>query len=221
MKLIAHPLVRAVKFTGSTAAGRQVAGQAGAHLKKATFELGGSDPFVVLEDADMDLAVSKGYISRMLNSGQACINAKRFIIVDDVYDEFISKMKTHIAETCVMGDPNVKEVNLGPVVSQQQADKLRAQVKASEAEGCKVTKIDVNLEHMPKGGDTSCFYQPAVIENIVDGSTPTTDEFFGPVFSMFRVKSEADAITLANDTEWGLGAAVFSKDLDRAERVAK
>lgn len=159
MELIANPIVKAVKFTGSTFAGRQVAGQAGAHLKKATFELGGSDPFVVLEDADIDLAISKGYISRMINNAQACINAKRFIIVDEIYDEFVSKMKNHITETCVMGDPNVKEVNLGPVVSQKQADKLRAQVKASEAEGCKVTKIDVNLDNMPKGGvDTSCYY---------------------------------------------------------------
>lgn len=117
MRVIAHPNIRGVKFTGSTASGKLVAQQAGAHLKKGCFELGGSDPFIVLEDSDLALAVQKAYISRMVANGQACINAKRFIVVGKIYDDFAAKLKEKIEADTRMGDPMLKEVNLGPLVS--------------------------------------------------------------------------------------------------------
>lgn len=168
--VVAHPLVRGVKFTGSTAAGRLVAQQAGAHLKKGCFELGGADPFIVLEDSDLGLAVEKAYISRMVNNGQACINAKRFIVVEQVYEEFVAMLREKIITATVMGDPLRKEVNLGPLVSQRQADTLRKQVQDSKASGCKEVALEVDMKNLPSSNDTSCFFKPTMLENIAEES---------------------------------------------------
>ena len=186
-------------------------------MKKGCFELGGSDPFIVLDDSDIDLAVEKAYISRMVNNGQACINAKRFIIMDSVYDKFRDALIDKISTTKI-GDAMDSAVNLGPLAIKHLTEKLVDQVNDSVNQGCKKTYEGPEpISGDPRGN----FFKPVVLENIPTNSRAYCEELFGPVFSLYRVKSEQEAIRVANDSEYGLGAAVFSSDIERAEQVAR
>ncbi|GAB3685366.1 NAD-dependent succinate-semialdehyde dehydrogenase [Salinisphaera aquimarina] len=209
-----HPRVRGVTFTGSAATGRKIAADAGQHLKKTVLELGSNDAFLVLEDADIDKAVDACVTGRINNNGQTCVAAKRFVVVDAVYDKFrdayVEKMKQ-----VEFGDPSDKNTALGPLAREDLRDKLHAQVKESVANGATCTI----------GGEVpdveGFFYPTTVLENVRPGMPAYDGELFGPVASLIRAKDEADAIRIANDSVYGLGGGIFSKDEDRAVRLAR
>lgn len=211
--LIADPRIRAVTVTGSVKAGRAVAQQAGAQGKKVVLELGGSDPFVVLEDADIAKAVQLGVTSRYSNNAQSCIAAKRFLVAEQVADAFI-KAFVEQASALKVGDPMLADTKLGP---QARAD-LRAtterQVGEAVAAGGRVLTGGKPLD------GRGFFYPPTVLVDVPHDAPVAREEFFGPVAMIFTFKTEEEAVRLANDTEFGLGAAVWSKDAARANAVA-
>jgi len=212
--VIEHPLVRAVTLTGSTPAGKAVAAQAGAVLKKTVLELGGSDPYLVLEDADLDQAAPICARSRLINGGQSCIAAKRFIVVEPTLagftERFVSFMKAQ-----KVGDPLVPGTDVGPLARHDLRDELHRQVVASVERGARVLLGG----EVPEG--RGAFYPPTVLTDVRPGMPAYDDELFGPVAAIIRAKDEQDAIRIANDSPFGLGAAVFTRDPDRGERVAR
>jgi len=211
--VIRNPLVAAVTITSSVNAGRAVAGEAGKVLKKCVLELGGSDPFIVLEDADIDKAVQVGIVGRFQNSGQSCIAAKRFIIVDAVYDEFETRFVAAV-RALKMGDPMEDGVYIGPLARRDLRDTLHEQVRRSVAAGARVL-----VGGEPPTGP-GAFYPPTVLADVRPGMPAWSEELFGPVATLIRVKDEQEAIAAANATEFGLGGAVWTQDLARGERIA-
>jgi succinate-semialdehyde dehydrogenase/glutarate-semialdehyde dehydrogenase len=213
-EIIRHDKIKAVTLTGSTVAGRSVAGIAGSVLKKSVLELGGSDPYIILEDADLDKAAETCVNSRLINSGQSCIAAKRFIVVNQVYRKFeelfVEKMRSKI-----MGDPRKEETNVGPQARDDLREDLHKQVMKSVKYGAKVL-IGGNI---PK--DKGAFYPPTILSNIKPEMPAYKEELFGPVASLIKAKDEKDAIRIANDTIFGLGAAVFTQNSARGERIAR
>ena len=212
-EVIRNPLVAAVTITSSVAAGRAVAGEAGKVLKKCVLELGGSDPFIVLEDADIDKAVEVGIVGRFQNSGQSCIAAKRFIVVAAVYEEFERKFVARVREL-EMGDPMQEGVYVGPLARRDLRDGLHDQVSRSVAAGAKLL---VGGE-VPEG--PGAFYPPTVLAGVREGMAAWSEELFGPVATLIRVRDEREAIEVANATEFGLGGAVWTRDVARGERIA-
>ena len=212
--VIEHPLVRAVTLTGSTPAGMAVASQAGAVLKKTVLELGGSDPYVVLEDADLDQAVQTCVNSRLINAGQSCIAAKRFIVVEPVRAAFTERFVA-LMKTKKMGDPLKEGTDVGPQARHNLRDDLHKQVLASVERGAKLL---LGGEVPPGAG---AYYPPTVLADVKPGMPAYDDELFGPVAAIIGAKNEEDAVRIANDTIFGLGAAVFTKDTERGERVAR
>ncbi len=211
-RAIAHPSVVAVTLTGSERAGSSVAEQAGRALKKVVLELGGSDPFIVLADADLARAASTAAAARLLNSGQSCIAAKRFIVVEQVADRFIELFVAEVKRR-KLGDPLDVDTQIGPQARLDLRDNLHRQVTESLARGAKV----LCGAQLPAG--KGAFYPPTVLE--AEKGTPVFDEeTFGPVAAVTRAKSEEDAIALANDTPYGLGASLWTADRARAERLA-
>ena len=211
--LIEHPRVRAVAFTGSTPVGKMIGAQAGALLKPCVLELGGSDPYIVLEDANLELAASACSAGRLLNAGQSCIGAKRFLVHEAVHDEFVAKLAAVMGER-VMGDPLDAATTLGPMASHRQRDALHAQVSASVAAGAEVV-IGGEVPDSP-----AAFYPPTVLTNVLHDTPAFCEETFGPVASVIKVRDEAHAIQVANEgSDFGLGGAVFTADLARGERV--
>ncbi|GAA2547697.1 NAD-dependent succinate-semialdehyde dehydrogenase [Mycolicibacterium diernhoferi] len=208
--VIADPRVRGVSLTGSGRAGSAVAKLAGEHLKKVVLELGGSDPFLVLSTDDMDSLVTKAVAARMYNSGQACNAAKRFIVADHLYDEFLEKFVAGMS-TFTPGDPFDPATKLGPLCSVEAAERLEAQVNRAVQEGAKVEL---------GGQRDGAFFPPTVLTNVRRDGSAYAEEFFGPVAQVFRARDEAEAVELANDTEFGLGSFVFTDDPVQAERVA-
>jgi succinate-semialdehyde dehydrogenase/glutarate-semialdehyde dehydrogenase len=212
--VIEHPLVRAVTLTGSTPAGKAVASQAGAVLKKTVLELGGSDPYLVLEDADLDHTVSVCARSRLINSGQSCIAAKRFIVVEPIHaaftDRFVEFMRTQS-----MGDPLAAGTDVGPQARHDLRDALHQQVLDSITRGARLLLGG----KVPAG--RGAYYPPTVLADVTPGMPAYDDELFGPVAAVIRAKDEQDAIRIANDSVFGLGAAVFTRDVERGERVAR
>ncbi len=212
-ELIANPIIKAISLTGSEKAGASVAAAAGKNLKKSVLELGGSDPFIVLEDAEMDKTVNWAIYGRMQNCGQACIAAKRFIVMDKVYDEFLSKFKAGL-EQMQPGDPMVKETKLGPLSSKSGLEGLEEQIEKSVKAGAKLLTGGKRFDR--KG----YFMQPTILEDVPKDAVAYHEELFGPVATVFRVKSEEEAIALANDTRFGLGASIFTADEKRGQQMA-
>lgn len=212
--VIENPLVKAVTLTGSTPAGKAVARKAGEMLKKTVLELGGSDPYIILEDADLEEAVNTCVFSRLINSGQSCISAKRFIVVEKVLDDFetmyVEKMKT-----MKMGDPLDEENVVGPQAREDLRDELHEQViKSIEKGAC--LKLGGKIP-----GGKGAFYPPTVLTDVKKGMPAYDEELFGPVAAIIPVKDEEEAIRVANDSIFGLGAAVFTKDIEKGTRLAE
>lgn len=212
--VIAHPRVKAITLTGSDGAGRSVAAEAGKQLKKCVLELGGSDPYLILADADIDLAVKTCVQSRLINAGQSCIAAKRFIIVPEVYDAF-AKQFVQAMHAIGMGDPSSPDTGIGPLARLDLRDDLHDQVVRSVAMGAKILLGG----RIPIG--EGAFYPPTVLGNVTPDMPAFEEELFGPVAPLIRAESEEHAIALANDSVFGLGAAVFSKDQEKAKRIAQ
>lgn len=211
--LIAHRAVRAVTFTGSPAGGRAVAATAGHQLKKTVLELGGSDPYVVLADADLDVAAGACVSSRLINSGQSCVAAKRFIVDRTVADDFLQRVVEGMAQA-VVGDPMVEQTTVGPLAREDLRATLDDQVQRSVAQGASC--ILGGQVHPGPGW----FYQPTVLTDITPGMPAYEEELFGPVAVVITAEDTADAVRIANDSAYGLGAAVFSTDTARARQIA-
>jgi succinate-semialdehyde dehydrogenase/glutarate-semialdehyde dehydrogenase len=213
-KVIEHPHVAAVTLTGSTPAGRAVAGKAGAALKKTVLELGGSDPYLILEDADLDAAVATCVDSRLINSGQSCIAAKRFLfprgLGADVERRFVAAMRAK-----VVGDPMREGTDVGPLARRDLRDQLHEQVEASRRAGARCLLGG----ELPAG--PGAFYPPTVLADVAPGMPAYEEELFGPVAALIPVADEDDAVRVANDSVFGLGAAVFTRDARRGEAVAR
>ena len=213
-QVIDDPRIRGVALTGSEAAGAVVAARAGQNLKKTTMELGGSDAFIVLEDADLAQAVKCAVAGRMGNSGQACTASKRFIVVETLADEFLAQFKSALAQF-KPGDPMDAQTTLAPLSSEGALKNLLDQVTRSIEQGAKAVMGGARLDH------PGAFMQPTILTGI-DASNPAyKEEFFGPVALMFRVPDEAAAVALANDSPFGLGGSVFTRDIERGKRVAR
>jgi succinate-semialdehyde dehydrogenase / glutarate-semialdehyde dehydrogenase len=211
--LVEHPLVAAVTLTGSIPAGRSVAAKAGALLKKTVLELGGSDPYVVLEDCDLEQTVATCVKARLINSGQSCIAAKRFIVVDGVRqaftERFVAGMK---AER--MGDPLAQETTVGPLARRDLRDELHDQVQRSVSQGAELLMGGF----IPEG--PGWFYPPTVLAEVRPGMPAFDEETFGPVAAIIGVANEWEAVRAANESRFGLGAAVFTEDGERGEKIA-
>lgn len=212
--VIEHPLVRAVTLTGSTPAGRAVASQAGSVLKKTVLELGGSDPYIVLEDADLDHAVTTCVNARLINTGESCIAAKRFIVVDSIAEQFTERFVA-LMKTKRMGDPLAEGTDIGPMARPDLRDELHEQVAGSVKLGAKLL-----LGGEIPAGD-GAYYPATVLANVLPGMPAYAEETFGPVAAIIVARDEDDAVRIANDTVFGLGSAVFTRDLSRGEGVAR
>ncbi len=212
-QIIAHPAVSAVTLTGSTRAGRAVASDAGARLKKTVLELGGSDPCVILEDADLDAAVPVCVESRLVNSGQSCIAAKRFIVPRSLREEFERRF-VDLMRARIMGDPLDERTQVGPQARADLRENLHRQVAGSVARGARCLLGG----QLPQG--PGFFYPPTVLTDVAPGMQAYDEEVFGPVAAIIPVRDEQEAIRTANDTSFGLGAAVFTRDPERGERIA-
>ena len=212
-RVIADPRVQAVTLTGSDRAGRSVAGNAGAHLKKCVMELGGSDPFVVLDDADLDATIPQAIASRYGNAGQTCIAAKRFIVTAGIADEFVRRFVAAAAKLKI-GDPADEATTLAPMARADLREQLHRQVSDSVAAGAKLL-----LGGKPGPGNAD--YPATVLDCVVPGMPAYSEELFGPAASILRADDDEDAARLANDTDFGLGASVWSRDRARGEAVAR
>ncbi|MFL5610329.1 MAG: NAD-dependent succinate-semialdehyde dehydrogenase [Gemmatimonadaceae bacterium] len=203
--IIADPRVAAVTLTGSEGAGRSVASAAGKNLKKSVVELGGSDPFIVMPSADLDAAVSTAVTARMINNGQSCIAAKRFIVHEKIYDEFLEKFVARVSAVRV-GDPMDEKTELGPLATASIRDDLDRQVKESVDAG---SRLLTGGQKLPGNG---FYYTPTVLADIPPGAPAARDELFGPVASVFKAHDLTDAIRIANGTTFGLGASAWTRD---------
>jgi len=213
-EIMANPIIKAVTLTGSTAAGRSVASLAGKYLKKSVLELGGSDPYLILEDADLEAAAETCVFSRLINSGQSCIAAKRFIVVDAVKKEF-EEIFSEKMRTKTMGNPLLGNYNLGPMARRDLQENLHSQVEKSINQGAKLLLGG----KIPEG--KGYFYPPTILTDVKQGVSVFTEETFGPVASIIPVRDQAEAIKVANDSVYGLGAAVFTKDDEKGKYIAE
>lgn len=211
--LIADKRIRGVSLTGSEVAGAIVAAEAGKQVKKSVLELGGSDAFIILEDADIDKAVEWAVVGRINNNGQCCVASKRFIAVSEIADEFLEKFKTKMA-ALVVGDPMDADTQLGPLCTEAAAVKIADQVERAVAGGAKLV---LGGKRVDRAG---AYMQATILTNITPKNPVFYKEFFGPVALFFVVKDEVEAIALANDSPFGLGGSVFTQDIARGQRVA-
>lgn len=212
--VIENPLIKAVTLTGSTPAGRSVALAAGNALKKSVLELGGSDPYIVMEDADIEYAARQCVASRLINGGQSCIGAKRFIVASAVYEQF-RKEFIRLMREAKFGDPVHPETTIGPLARVDLRDELHQQVEKSREMGATVL-----LGGFVPDGEAP-FYPPTVLENVFPGMPAYHEELFGPVAVLFRFETEEQAIRIANDTVFGLGSGIFSSNVERAKILAE
>lgn len=212
--VIENPLIQAVTLTGSMPAGKSVASVAGSVLKKSVLELGGSDPYLILEDAAIEMAARLCVTSRLLNAGQSCIGAKRFIVADPIYDQFKAEF-VRLMRAAKYGDPLDPQTILGPLARPDLRDELHLQVSKSLGMGAKVLLGG----YLPEG--KAPFYPPTVLEDVVPGMPAYHEELFGPVAVLFRFKTEEEAIRIANDTVFGLGAGVFTANVAKGKKLAE
>ncbi|MFD2287240.1 aldehyde dehydrogenase family protein [Pedobacter petrophilus] len=215
-EVIAHPFVKAVTLTGSTEAGKKVAEQAGRLIKKTVLELGGSGPYIILADADLAAAAKTCAEARLINNGQSCIAAKRFIVVKEVEEEFTRYFKAAMAAKKT-GNPLDNDTELGPMARVELRDELHEQVLKTIAQGATC----ILGGKIPAFGGHHAFYQPTILTNVKKGMLAYDEEIFGPVAAVISAKDADDAINIANDTPFGLGAAVFTQDLILAEDIAR
>jgi succinate-semialdehyde dehydrogenase / glutarate-semialdehyde dehydrogenase len=208
--VIADPRVHGVSVTGSERAGAAVAAVAGKNLKKVVLELGGSDPFILLGTDDVDAAAQKAAEARLDNTGQSCNAAKRFIVADDLYDEFLEKLREKMTAT-KPGDPTDEGTEIGPLSSQTAADRLEEQVKKAVENGAEV---------LVGGKRDGNYFEPTILTGIKPGDEASQEEFFGPVAQVYKVGSEDEAVELANQTPFGLGSYVMTTDKEQGDRVA-
>ena len=213
-KIIENKKVQAVTLTGSVPAGKSVASFAGSLIKKTVLELGGSDPYVILEDADIEKAAMSCVTSRLINGGQSCIAAKRFIIVESVYDEF-EEIYLKFMSKKKMGNPADEKNDLGPQASLKLRDELHEQVLRSVKQGAEII-LGGTIPEME-----GAYYPPTILTNVKPGMAAFDEELFGPVAALIKAKSEDEAIELANKSAFGLGASVYTKDINRGEQIAK
>jgi len=211
--VIDDPRIKGVALTGSVEAGRSVAARAGQNLKKSTMELGGSDAFIVLEDADLDATVKWAVWAKMNNMGQCCVAGKRFIVVEEIADQFLKKFKAALG-IFKAGNPMDKATTLGPLSTEAALVQLLGQIKQAVAGGAKVLMGGNRVDR------SGSYMETTIITDIKPGNPAFREEFFGPVALFFRVKNEDEAIALANDSDFGLGGSVFTKDIARGKRVA-
>jgi succinate-semialdehyde dehydrogenase/glutarate-semialdehyde dehydrogenase len=212
-RVIDDPRIKGVALTGSVEAGKSVAGRAGQNLKKSTMELGGSDAFIVLEDADLDQTVKWAVWGKMNNTGQCCVAAKRFIVVEELADRFLGKFQTALA-ALKPGDPMDETTTLGPLSTEAALVQLLAQVEGAVAKGATLVMGGKRIDR------PGAFMQATILTNIKPDNPAFREEFFGPVALFFRVKNEDEAVALANDSDFGLGGSVFTKNVARGKRVA-
>ncbi|MBV9973098.1 MAG: aldehyde dehydrogenase family protein, partial [Candidatus Eremiobacteraeota bacterium] len=212
-ELIADPRIAAATLTGSEGAGISIASAAGKNLKKTVLELGGSDPFIVLADADLPAAVDAAIRSRFQNAGQSCIAAKRFIVEEQVYDEFVRSFGD-AARAQKIGDPMDRATQLGPLAREDLRDALDAQVQASVERGARIVTGGKPLNRR------GFFYEPTILADVADTMPAFTEETFGPAAAVTRAQDAQSAVALANDTTFGLGATIWSRDTERATKLA-
>ena len=212
-EVIKNQLIAAVTITGSTPAGSSVAQISGKYLKKTVLELGGSDPYIVLDDADLDNAVNACISGRILNTGQSCISAKRLIVTKTVYHEFLDKLKNKLSEK-IMGDP-MDKVDIGPMVSKVAREEVHDQVERSINSGA-LLELGGQIPNI-----NGAFYPITILSDVKPGMAAFDEEIFGPVFTLILAKDEAHAIQLSNQTPFGLGAAIFTEDIKKGEYIAK
>ncbi len=215
--VIGHTLIRGVHFTGSVGAGKIIAAICGKHMKKCSLELGGSDPYIVLDDADLDKAVQGALAVRLFNCGQICVSPKRLIVAKALYADFKAKLtealKARLA--CAEGE------KLGPIARIDLLDSLKKQVLQTIESGASVVFGDVEQLKEPSGGEgKGNFFSPMILEGVSKENPGYNIEFFGPVFVLYSAENEEEAVGIANGVDFGLGGAIFSKDEDRAEKLA-
>ncbi|MBB5017472.1 succinate-semialdehyde dehydrogenase/glutarate-semialdehyde dehydrogenase [Chitinivorax tropicus] len=213
-QVIASPHIHAIALTGSEAAGRSVAAVAGAYLKKTVLELGGSDPFIVLADANLDDVLAQAVTARFTNCGQSCLSAKRFIVVPSIADQFVDGLADRIKQL-KMGDPLQQQTTLAPMARAVLRDKLHEQVMTTLAQGGR-SRVGCHIE--PGEG---LYYQASLIDAVPAGSPAYADELFGPVAAVIRAADENDAMRIANDNRFGLGGSIWTSDIGRGKQLAR
>lgn len=211
--LVADKRIKGVSLTGSERAGTSVAEAAGKHIKRSVLELGGSDAFIILEDADIDKAVDWAIVGRINNNGQCCVASKRFIAVETIADTFLEKFKTKMAEL-VVGDPVEETTNLGPLCTEAAAVNIADQVKRAVDGGAKILLGGKRVDR------EGAYMEATILTDISPKNPVFYEEFFGPVALFFKVKNEQEAIDLANDSPYGLGGSIFTQDIERGKRIA-
>ena len=206
--------VNAVTFTGSVPAGGKVAQRATSQIKKCVLELGGSDPFIVCKDADIEKASSGAVKGRFVNNGQSCIATKRFVVVKDIANEFIEKF-VQKTEKLRVGDPQLEDTDLGPVVNASGLKKIDSQVKDTVKEGAEILTGGEQI------GSKGYFYKPTIVKNVSTRMRMGQEEVFGPAAAIILADDEIEAVRLANDSQYGLGASIWTEDLDKAEKLSR
>ncbi len=212
--VIASDYIKAVTITGGLKAGSKVAAQAGKYLKKSVLELGGSDPYIVLNDAEINKSCNTGISSRMLNAGQVCISAKRFIVEEGIADDFTEQQK-NILENMIVGDPMKENTQMGPLAQKNLLDTIDTQIQQSIKMGAELITGGKRIN------SEGFFYQPTLLTNVKKGMPVVDEETFGPVSVIIRVKNTEEAIKIANDTMYGLGASIWTKDIKKGEEIAR
>jgi betaine-aldehyde dehydrogenase len=210
--LLQHPEVDVIAFTGSTEVGRHIAAEAGRQLKKVNLELGGVDPFLVFGDADLDVAVPGVAWARLLNAGQVCTSSKRIYLVQEIAEEFTRRLVEHV-KTLTVGDPMAQDTDLGPLITPQAVERVEGQVQQALAQGARLL---LGGRRLPGPGN---FFAPTILADVKHGTLPTTEEIFGPVIALTVVADADEAIRLADDSRYGLGACVYTRSLELAMRA--